>query len=155
MKNSSDLNQNLTTDHSQDDNSKSTLDALGLSLGVIGVGIAIFSYGLSNLITIQSNRDFQELKVYVMNGPYFARNFKKKFTPMDYLYIFGFWAFIGIIIIITNIPNSRSTKIGLFKFFIGLIITGIGLYTIGYGLTEREHDFSTTIQAVLNQLRNR
>ena len=155
ISNSSNLTQNLTKSDLQPNNPNPILNALGLGLGVIGVGVAFFAYGLGNITTIESKRDFQELKVYVMEGPYFAQKFKRDLIPMDYLKIFGFWAVIGIIIIVTNFSTAQSTYLVLIRFFIGLILLLIGILAICYGLIRNERDLSNTIQTVLTQLRSR
>jgi len=153
--NSSNYTQNVTSSTPNQNDSSSILNALGLGLGVIGVGIALFAYGLGNLTTIESNREFQELKVYVVEGPYFARKFKKDLIPLDYLKIFGFWAVIGVIIVIFNFPTPQATYLTFIRFIFGFILFVIGMSAIYYGISKTDIDFAKTIQTVIIQLKHR
>jgi len=153
--NTSNLNENVSNNDTQQNKSNPILEALGLGFGVIGFGIALFAFGLGNINAIQSKYEFQELKTYVMDGPYFAKRFKNDLTPMDYLKIFGFWALIGFIIVITNLLTPQSTYLIPIRVFIGLILLIIGIIAIYNGLSRHGRNFSDTIQTVLDQLRSR
>jgi len=150
--NTSNLTQNLNQTSLVPNKPSYDLNALAIGLTVIGFGIAFFTYGMGNLIAIEGGYEFQELKTYVMEGPYFAKKFKKNLQPMDYFKIFGFWAIIGFVIIVSNIPNIQSTILVLIKFFVGVIIFGIGLLAIFYGLTKKEKDFADTVHAVCDNI---
>jgi len=153
--NTSNFIENVSSGNMGNSNAKPLFDEFALGLGVIGFGIALLAFGLGNLTAIESKYEFQELKTHVIEGPYFARRFKKKLTPMDCMKIYGFWALIGLIIVITNLLTSQSTFLINIRIIIGFIFLIIGIIAIVYGLKTRERNISDTVQVVLTQLKSR
>lgn len=150
--------QNSTSTNIPQKDANDFISALSIGLGVIGFGIALFTYGLSSLLSIHSQYEFTELKVYLMDGPYFAKKYMRKLKPNDLIWIFGFWAIIGLIIIVMNYSESQSSTqfsgFASIRCYIGLFLIIIGLFTTVFGLVSKERGFDETIQLAITQLKN-